>query len=81
MSLWVLHVLNNLVLANQMVSSFMIPYLRNENIPKLCDLVVIWESFLLTFVLAYFEAGKEVLVEVEKGIHPKEEPLQPGLLY
>lgn len=57
-----------------------LPYLRDENVPDLCDLVVVRGSFLLTFALAHFEAVKEVLVEVEQGLHPNEEPVQPGLL-
>lgn len=58
----------------------MTPDLRGENIPQLRDLVVVWASFLLALVLVYFEAVKEVLVDVEQGLHTVEELLQPGLL-
>lgn len=58
-----------------------LPYLRNENVPQLCDLVVVWASFLLTFILVRFEAVEEALVEGEQALHPKEESLQPGLLH
>lgn len=58
----------------------MTPDLRGENIPQLRDLVVVWASFLLALALVYFEAVKEVLVDVEQGLHTVEELLQPGLL-
>lgn len=63
-----------------LVSYSNLSYLGNENIPKLCDLVHIWRSFLLTFTLASSEAAEEMLVEAEQGFHPKEKPLKPGLL-
>lgn len=55
-------------------------YLRDEDIPQICDLVV-WASFLPTLVLVFFEAVKKVLVKAEQSFHSRKEPLQLGFLY
>lgn len=55
-------------------------HLRDEDLPQLCDLVVVCAAFLPTLVLLCFEAIEEMLMEGEEGVHSGEEPLQSGLL-
>lgn len=56
-------------------------YLRNEYIPELHDLVVIWTACLQALRAPHFEADEEVLVEVEQDVQAWEKTFQLGVLH